>query len=161
MFAGLIYCTLFLLDCFDFAYGCICIRVYSLKTFIAVINLCLYVGLLQFWSVFLCFPFFFLLPFFFFYLFIILIYNLYKSIMFFLHLILCLPFLLFFSPCSSSLMYIDLLHLPLLNWACLFFLFFFLSFLSFPFNIFVSFVFIALFPTWHLASVLFSNLCFS
>ena len=52
-------------------------------------------------------------------------------------------------------MYINLLHLPLFNFAYLFFLFF----LSFPLNIFVSFVFIALFPTWHLALVLFSSLC--
>ena len=36
---------------------------------------------------------------------------------------------------------------------------FFLFFLSS--NIFVSFVFIALFPTWQLAGVLFSSLCFS
>ena len=42
-----------------------------------------------------------------------------------------------------------------------FFPFFSLFFLSFPLNIFVSFVFIALFPTWHLALVLFSSLCFS
>ena len=31
----------------------------------------------------------------------------------------------------------------------------------FPLNIFVIFVFIALFPTWHLALALFSTLCFS
>ena len=53
-------------------------------------------------------------------------------------------------------MYINL-HLPLFNFAYLFFLFF----LSFPLNIFVSFVFTALFPTWHLALVLFSSLCFN
>ena len=34
-------------------------------------------------------------------------------------------------------------------------------FLSFPLNIFVSFIFIALFPNWYLALVLFSSLCFS
>jgi len=34
-------------------------------------------------------------------------------------------------------------------------------FLSFPLNIFVSFIFIALFPTLRLALVLFSSLCFS
>ena len=49
-------------------------------------------------------------------------------------------------------MYISLLHLPLLKFAYLFFL-------SFPLNVFVSFVFIALFPSWHLALVLFSSLC--
>ena len=49
-------------------------------------------------------------------------------------------------------MYINLLYLPLFNFAYLFFL-------SFPLNIFVSFVFTALFPTWHLALVLFSSLC--
>ena len=53
------YCTLFLLDCFDFAYGFICICVYSVTIFIVVINLCLYVGLLQFWGVFLLFIYFF------------------------------------------------------------------------------------------------------
>ena len=49
-----IYCTLFLLDCFDFAYGCICI--YSVTFFIVVIILCLYTVLLQFCE----FSFFFL-----------------------------------------------------------------------------------------------------
>ena len=38
---------------------------------------------------------------------------------------------------------------------------FLLFFLSFPLNIFVSFIFIALLPNWHLALVLFSSLCFS
>ena len=58
LFTGSIYCTLFLLDCFDFAYGCICICVYSVTLFIVVRNLCLYVGLLQFCGVFLFFSFF-------------------------------------------------------------------------------------------------------
>ena len=53
LFTRSIYCTIFLLDCFDFAYGCICICVYSVTLFIVVINLCLYVGLLQFCGVFL------------------------------------------------------------------------------------------------------------
>ena len=68
----------------------------------------------------------------------------------------CIPlcFLLFFSTCTKSLIYINLLHLAPFNFAYLFFL-------SFPLNIFVSFIFIALFPTWHLALVLFSSLCFS
>jgi len=52
-------------------------------------------------------------------------------------------------------MYVNL-HLPLFNFAYLFFLFL----LSFPLNLFVSFIFIALFPNWHLALVLFSSLCF-
>ena len=73
--------------------------------------------------------------------------------MLFLHLFLCLLFLLLFSPAVN--LYINLLHLPLFNCAYLFFL----SFL--PLNIFVSFVFIALFPTWHLGLVLFSSLCLS
>ena len=51
-------------------------------------------------------------------------------------------------------MYINLLYLPLFNFAYLFFL-------SFPLNIFVSFIFIALFPNWHLALVLFSSLYLS
>ena len=37
-----IYCTLFLLVWFYFAYGCICKCVYSATLFIVVINLCLY-----------------------------------------------------------------------------------------------------------------------
>ena len=48
-------------------------------------------------------------------------------------------------------MYINL-HLPLFKLAYLFFLFF----LSFLLNTFVSFIFIALFPNWHLALVLFA-----
>ena len=38
---------------------------------------------------------------------------------------------------------------------------FFLFFLYFSLNIFVSFIFIALFPNWHFALVLFSSLCFN
>ena len=45
-------------------------------------------------------------------------------------------------------------HLPLFNIA-------YLYFLSFTINIFVSFIFIFLFSSWHLAVVLFSSLCFS
>ena len=66
LFTGSIQCTLFLLDCFDFAYGNICICIYSVTLCIVVINLCFYVGLLQFCGVFLFSSFFFLLPFFFF-----------------------------------------------------------------------------------------------
>ena len=52
-------------------------------------------------------------------------------------------------------MYINFLHLPLFNFAYVFFPFV----LSFPLNIFVRFVLIALFSTWHLDLVLFSSLC--
>ena len=52
-----------------------------------------------------------------------------KPIIFFLCVFLCFPFLLFFPPCSRSLMYINLLPLPLFNFAYLFLLSF-LSFLS-------------------------------
>ena len=147
MFVGSIYCTLFLLDCFDIAYGCIFIWVYSVTLFIAFINLCLYLVFLQFYRVFLFSPFFFLLLFFFLFL-IILSFNFFKPSIFFLHLCLCLPFLLFFSPCSWSLMYIYLHRLPLFNFAYLVFIHF-LSFLSS--QQFFSFIFIALFPSWHLA----------
>ena len=58
LFARSIYCTLFLLDCFDFAFGCICICVYSVTLFIVVINFCLYIWVLQFCGV-LLFSFFF------------------------------------------------------------------------------------------------------
>ena len=67
LFARSTYCTLFLLDCFDFAYRCIC--VYSATIFIVVINLCIYVVLLQFCGVFL-------LSFFFHFFFCSLFYNL-------------------------------------------------------------------------------------
>ena len=147
---GSICCTVFLLDCFNFAHGCICICVYSVTLFIVAKNLCLHIGLLQFCGVFHSFfPFSFFFLFFLFYTF-----NFLKPIIFFLHLFLCLPFLLFISPCSYCLMYINLLHLPLFNFVYSFFL-------SFPLNIFVMFIFIALFPTWHLALVLFSSLCVS
>ena len=85
LFAGSIYCTLFLLDCFDFVYGCIYVCVCSVTLFIVVIKLCLYVGLLQF----LEFPFssFFLSSsiFFSFLFFIVLIFNFFKPTIFFLH----------------------------------------------------------------------------
>ena len=54
-------------------------------------------------------------------------------------------------PFDFCCLYMNCLHLPLINFACLFFLFF----LSFPLNIFVNFVFIVLFPTWHLSLVSF------
>ena len=60
-------------------------------------------------------------------------------------------------PLQLILIYINLIYLLLFNFACLFFLFF----LSFSLNIFVSFIFIALYPNWHLGLVLFSSLCFS
>ena len=75
-------------------------------------------------------------------------------IIFFLHLFYCLLLLLFFSHCSQSLIYINLLYLPLWNFAYLFFL-------SFLLNIFISFIFTTLFPNWHLALVLFSSLYFT
>ena len=64
LFARSIYCTLCLLNCFEFADGCICICVYLVTLFIVVINLCIYIGLLQFSGVPppLFSPFFFLLP---------------------------------------------------------------------------------------------------
>ena len=58
LFARSIYYTLFLLHWSDFAYGCICVCVYSVTLFIVAIHLCLYIGLLQFSGVFLFFSFF-------------------------------------------------------------------------------------------------------
>ena len=49
---------------------------------------------------------------------------------------------------------INLLNLHLFNFA-------YLLFLSLHLNIFVSFVFITLFPSWHLGLILFSSLCFA
>jgi len=58
LFARSVYCTLFLLKCFDFAYGCICICVYSVTLFIVVYKpLPLWWAFAVLWS----FPFF--LPF--------------------------------------------------------------------------------------------------
>ena len=75
LFARSIYCSLFLLDCFDFTYGHI--RVYSVIRSIVITNLCLYDGLFQFYGVFLSiFSFFLSSSFFFSFLFfIILIFN--------------------------------------------------------------------------------------
>ena len=87
LFAGSIYCTLFLLDCSDFAYRCICVQ--SVTLFIVVINLCLYTGLLQFCEVFIFSPFFFF-PFLFF---ITFIFNFFKNL-------LCL-FCIYSFVCSS------------------------------------------------------------
>ena len=70
---------------------------YSVMLFIVAINVCLWVGILQLCGV----SFFSLFSFFFhFFFFVILIFNYFKRIIFFLHLFFCLPFLLFFSPCS-------------------------------------------------------------
>ena len=54
------------------------------------------------------------------------------KLIFFLHLFLCLLFPLFFSPCSLSLMCINLLYLSLFNFAYLFLSF--LSFISRPYT---------------------------
>ena len=86
LFSRSIYFTLFLLDCFDFAHECICIHVYSVTLLIVVLNLWLYIGLLQVCGVF--FFFFFLLPVFFLF-FIILIFkflfkNYFKNFIYFI-----------------------------------------------------------------------------
>ena len=83
-------------------------------------------------------------------------FNFFKPIIIFLHLFLfafptvLFPLQLIFNIHKSS-------YLPLFNFAYLFFLFF----LSFPLNIFLNFIFFALFPNWHLPLVLFSSLCCS
>ena len=112
--------------------------------FICVINFCLYVGLLQFCRVFL----FLLLLFYF----LILIYKIFKLLLFLILLFICFLFLLFFPPCSSSLIYVNLIYF--------YFTLHFYSFFLFLTK-FVSFVFVALFPSWYFDLVLFSSLCFS
>jgi len=134
------YCTLFLSNCFDFAYGCICICKVS-HTFY-----CCYKPLPPRWAfaVLWSFPLFFsLLSSFFhffssFLLFVILISNFFKPIIFFyIYPFVCLSTLLYplhliFKVYKSSLSTSITLHI-----YC------FLRFiLSFPLNIFVSFVFI-------------------
>jgi len=137
---------------FDFAYGCIC--VYSGTLFLVVINLCLYVGLLHFCGVFLFFPFFFLL----FSFFIILIFTFLNLLYFFyIYSFICLLYYSF--PLAVNLYCIEIFFIYL--YLNLHIYYFFLFLLSFPLNISVSFVFIALFPPWHLALALFSSLCFS
>ena len=119
LFARSVYCTLFLLDCFDFAYGCICVYSVTLST---VTNLCLFIGLLQFYG--------FFFPFFHFFSFLYFIILMFLNQLYFLYICsLRLYFLLFFPPCSYSLMYVNLLQLPLFNFAYLSILTF-LSFLS-------------------------------
>jgi len=107
LFTRSIYCTLFSLDCFDFAYGCICICVYSVTLFIVIINICLYVGLLQFCEVYLFFfPLFsFFFHFFFFSNFYILIFK--PIIFFYIYSLFAFPTVLFtlkliFNECKSS-----------------------------------------------------------
>jgi len=119
------------------------LRFFFSFTFFIVINFCLYVGLLQFCGVL----------FFFSFLFLNFNVQFFKTYYYFSTFILCLLSPLFFSLYRQSLMYINLLYLPLFNFAYLFLL----SFLS----TFVNFGFIAFLPTWHLALVLFSSLCFS
>ena len=138
--------------------------VYSVTLFIVVINLCIYLGLLQICGdspplcfFFFCFSFFFCLFVCFSFLFFkFKFFNFLNLLLFSLHLFLSFFFLLFFAPCNYSLLYINL-HLPLSNFAYIFFIFF----LSFPINILVSFIFIALCLSWHLALFLLSSLCFS
>ena len=165
MFTRSIYCTLFLLDCFDFAYECTCICVYSVTLFIVVINLCYTLGFCN--SVALSsppsphtpFPFFLSSSFFFlFSFFIILIFNFLNPLYFFyIYFFVCLSFCSFPFAANISCIYVFsiYLYLTLHTYS------FILCFLSFLLNIFVSFVFIALFPTWYLALVLFSALCFT
>ena len=105
-----------------------------------VINLCLYVGLLQFCGVSLFFLSFFN-------------FTILNLLLFFFTFIPLFAFPTVLFP-MQLILYIHLLHLRLFNFPYLFFL-------SFPLYIFVSFVFIALLP--HLAPclILFSSLCFS
>ena len=93
--------------------------------FIVVINLCLYIGLSQFCGVFLFFPFFFLLPSFFFLFLIFKLKNFLNLVYFFyIYSFVCLSYCYF--PLAVNLIYINLLYLPLCNFAYLCFL----SFLS-------------------------------
>ena len=150
LLTGSIYCSLLLLDCFDFACGCVC--VYSVTFSNVVINLCRYIGLLQFCGVLL----FSLLFWFFSFLFLRTL--IFQNLLYFSTFILlfAFPTVLFqfpliFNVYKSSSSTCLTLHIY----------YFFPFFIFFPLNIFFSFVFIALFPTCHLALVLFSSLCLS
>ena len=108
LFVRSIYCTLFLLDCFDFAYGYICICVYSVTLSIVVINLCLYIGLcssVEFSFFSLLFPFLFC----FFLFFLFYIFNFFNLLYFstfiplFAFPIVLFPLKLIFNVSKSSL----------------------------------------------------------
>ena len=126
---------------------------FSITFFIVVINLCLYIGLLQFWGVvFFCFfvlVFFFSLSFFNFNFFNLPFFGTFIPLFAFPTVL--FPLQLIFNICKSSLSTSLTLHIYS----------FFLYFLSFSLNIFVRFIFIALFPNWHLALVWFSSLFFN
>ena len=77
---------------------------------------------------------------------------------YFSHTFFCLIFL-FFSCCSYSSIYVNLLYLSAFNFAFLFFLYFLFS--LFPSMLISLFSFVALFPSWHISLVLFSIVCFS
>ena len=83
LFTRSVCCTLFLLDCFDFAYRCICISVYSVTFFIFVLNICLYVGLLQFCGVFLFLFSFFCIFFYYYFLFFKILFIFLNLLLFF------------------------------------------------------------------------------
>ena len=75
-------------------------------------------------------------------------------IYYFYNILFCLLFL-FFSCCSYSCIYVNLLYLPLCN-----FFFFFLFLCSFSPCLLICFAIISFFPSWHIALILFSSLCF-
>ena len=117
MFARLIYCTLVLLY--------MCIFNYIFYCCYKLLPLCWAFTVL--WNFHFFLSFFFLFPFFIIFL-KILIYIYFKPIIFF-----CIYSFVCLSYCSFPLvvlMNINTLHLPLFNFAYLFFLFFFFSFLS-------------------------------
>ena len=118
LFTGSTYWTLFLLDCFDFAYGCICVCVYSVILFI-VIKLCFYMGFCSS----LEFSFFIFLFLFssFFSLFIILIFKTCYSFSTFIPLF-AFPTVLF--PLQLIFNVYKSFYLSLFNFVYLFFLFF-------------------------------------
>ena len=83
LFTGSNYCTLFLFDCFNYAYECVCICVYSVTFFIVVINFCINIWLFQFCGVFPVFFFFSFFFHFFFFFKIILTFHVLKLLYFF------------------------------------------------------------------------------
>ena len=117
LFTRSIYCTSFFLDCVDFAYGCIGICVYSVTLSTVVINLCLYVGLLQFCGVFIFSPLFS----FFFFFFITLMFN-FLTYYIFSTLIPLFAFPTVLFPLQLNFNEYKSVCLPLFNFAYLFFL---------------------------------------
>ena len=153
MFARSIYCTLFLLCCLILLMG---VYVYIQAHFFLL--LWISAPMLGF-CISVEFSFFSLFSFFFSFLFFIILIFTFLNLLYFFYIHSFICFLYYSFPLAVNLYCIEIFFIYL--YLNLHIYYFFLFLLSFPLNISVSFVFIALFPPWHLALAFFSSLCFS